>query len=174
MKSRVRESTILTLPLKSAIVTRIQADRFRFKLQNLQNKLYQKIDWVKLVEETFDEQQKNALLDTLKLNDIDMHSIGDVETVVKVMIRELEDCRVLTLMVTQGLTAQALHRIAKWCAEQFKFKVLIEWRYDMEMLGGVKILFNGEIRDYSWDSVLDDIGRYKEMKVSTPKEELHE
>jgi len=87
-------------------------------------------------------------------------NLHDAESLGKILSglrMEISNMPVLTVSVAFNLSRDDILDICNWVASNVKKRVLLDFEFDPEVVGGCILSFNGVRKDYSLNSLLEDL-----------------
>lgn len=144
-------------PVFDILLTTRQADMFVAKIEKVIELLYAQDGWQTKMEKVLNQHDKDILSILFNQNDVDLADANEVADFCRELIAVIQSLPVITVVTNPWFSLQSLHRIALVSQKEFESKLLFDWKSDDLLIGGVKIYFNGEIRDYGWNQFLSKL-----------------
>lgn len=148
-------------------------DLFKSKeeLEKLSVDLFTSGNFLEKINQNINFLSRESLLKLLMQNCPNLDNPGSLEKVIEGIRESLNKIPIVTIIVAFNPSQGAVEKISDFICQSFSKRIVIDIKVDSEIIGGVKIIYEGNIKDFSIKRLLD---RYFQEQKGSIQSLLHE
>lgn len=146
------------IDLSDFIMTHSQANDFTLRLNSIIEQMYTtNYNFEKVVKEQLGVEKADAFFKMLRENGLQNATIPQIQEFLKKIQTIVTNLSVVSLTLAFEPSEEVLKTFAQWFITNINTQVIFDVRVDHNIIGGIKITYNGKFKDYSLGTLFEKL-----------------